>query len=83
MLVNEGFMCRPKFYFLLLQTEFKLEVLNTTELPKGKHCRNLSQEQQFKVDLSSGVWQGPAASWLMLHQVRLTVTDEGQFWSIR
>lgn len=41
MLVNEGFMCRLKFYFLLLQTEYKLEVLNTTELPKGKHCRNL------------------------------------------
>lgn len=34
-------MCRLKFYFLLLQAEFKLGVLNSTELPKGEHCRNL------------------------------------------
>lgn len=38
--LNEGFVLRPKFYFLLLQSQFKPQRLETRELPAGKCCRN-------------------------------------------
>lgn len=75
-------MCRRKFYFLLLQAASSSGCSTLQNYPRKSTAGTFSLEQQDKVDLSSGVRQGPAALWLMLHRVRLTGTDEGQFWSI-